>query len=94
MEYFPKKQDKWSVDFKGETKVGDIVVITKTKERTVKNLNTVIDSILFQVGETIDPVTGRRCRGTQFIDEKSRKEEQSERRVKEYKIKRLVEEKS
>jgi hypothetical protein len=28
---------------------------------------------IFKIGEIVDPVTGRRCRGTKFIDEEHRK---------------------
>lgn len=32
-----------------------------------------VHDIVFKMGNIIDPVTGRRCRGAKFIDEKLRK---------------------
>ena len=78
------------MDLKGETKVGDIVIVTKSQERMLNNMNVMIDSILYQVGETTDPVTGKRCRGTEFIDEEGRKDEQTKRIEKNIKIKTVV----
>ena len=47
-----------------------------------------IQSIVFKQGAIVDPVTGRLCRGTEFLDEKERAEEILRRDVEEITIKR------
>ena len=34
-----------------------------------------VGEVVFPIGRAVDPVTGRRCRGTRFIDDQARKEE-------------------
>ncbi|XP_045193284.2 28S ribosomal protein S17, mitochondrial-like [Mercenaria mercenaria] len=89
--YFPKQKDKWSVDIKNETKVGDIVVIRNLDETLGLDIYSKVDNILYQVGATVDPVTGRPCRGTEFLDEDRRKVEQSKRNVEDLRVKKTVE---
>jgi len=38
----------------------------------VKDVNHYVAETIFPIGNVIDPVTGRRCRGTQYIDEINR----------------------
>ncbi|WAR11621.1 hypothetical protein MAR_025801, partial [Mya arenaria] len=40
---------------------------------------TKIGEIMFQVGNVRDPLTGRLCRGTEYVDETSRFQEQTRR---------------
>ena len=79
-QYFPTKKDYWTIDYKDESKVGDVVVIKNLATSQGRRLNTFIDSLLFQTGNTIDPVTNRRCRGLDFVDEGDRENEPSKRK--------------
>jgi len=44
-----------------------------------KGVYTKIDEIMYQSGNIRDPLTGRLCRGTEFIDEEVRAEEKIQR---------------
>jgi len=67
-QYFPGKRDKWCLD-KLDTRIGDIVVCKNLDQRFSKQVYSQIDSIMYKVGVTVDPLTGRKCRGTDFIDD-------------------------
>ena len=51
------------------------------QHRYKKDVFAKVDSIMFAVGNIEDPVTGRKCRGTEYIDEVSRNEEASRRQL-------------
>lgn len=59
--------------------MGDIVVIRNLEKTEGRALNTYVDSFLYQVGNTVDPVTQRPCRGTEYLDPETRKIEESKR---------------
>lgn len=70
--YFPKKTDKWSADFKKECKLGDIVVIKNLDEKIGYDVSCKVEYVMYSTGAVRDPVTGKLCRGTDFIDEEDR----------------------
>lgn len=80
MMYFPHKKDRWCLDPVG-AKPGDIIVMKNLQERYKKDVYAKVDSIMFAVGNIVDPVTGRKCRGTEYIDEAAREEESGQRNV-------------
>ncbi|KAL4234376.1 37S ribosomal protein S17 mitochondrial [Mactra antiquata] len=85
--YFPRKKDYWCVNSTPEDcTVGDIVVVRERGHIDDKLLDVKyrVDSIMFKNGAVIDPVTGRPCRGTEFLDTESRVIEQSKRKVEEF----------
>ncbi|XP_052817640.1 28S ribosomal protein S17, mitochondrial-like [Mya arenaria] len=79
MMYFPSKKDRWCLDENNSTKVGDIVVMRHLERPVAREVFTKIGEIMFQVGNVRDPLTGRLCRGTEYVDETSRFQEQTRR---------------
>lgn len=76
------------MDNKCKAQIGDIVLLKSLPEKLTPEIKTEIDSIVFKQGSLVDPVTGRACRGTEYIDVKEREEEKLRRDIKEMKIRR------
>jgi len=53
--------------------VGDMVLIEQMSEPQSDRVRHVIKEVVFPVGHIIDPVTGRRCKGIEYLDEDNRK---------------------
>ena len=49
-------------------RVGDIVLLSQLPEAVNRFSSYEVKEIVYKVGEVVDPVSGRRCRGTEFID--------------------------
>ncbi|KAL5021142.1 hypothetical protein ScPMuIL_000297 [Solemya velum] len=73
--YFNKKKDYWVCDKKVTSNVGDIVLIKELTERLTPEVKHEVHEMVFELGKVVDPVTGRRCRGRDFIDEAAREAE-------------------
>ncbi|XP_013394846.1 28S ribosomal protein S17, mitochondrial [Lingula anatina] len=77
LRYFNKREDVWVLDRELQCKEGDIVLYQpiKNQKEHVRvpyapwGTSREIAKILYKVGETFDPVTGRRCFGTKYADE-------------------------
>ncbi|KAK3085564.1 hypothetical protein FSP39_005388 [Pinctada imbricata] len=68
------KKNKLAVDNKNlNVRVGDLVLVQKTDQLYGENVEHELSQVLFKEGEVNDPVTGRRCRGTEFVDDELRK---------------------
>lgn len=73
-QYFNHPETYWAAEPESMTcKVGDIVKIQKLPESVTPITTHKVCEHIFKIGEIVDPVTGRRCRGTKFIDEENRK---------------------
>uniref|UniRef100_A0A0B7A0A7 Uncharacterized protein n=1 Tax=Arion vulgaris TaxID=1028688 RepID=A0A0B7A0A7_9EUPU len=74
--YFPEPKD-FKVLENENVKVnsGDIIRIQQLAEKFSVEVEHETAEVVFPIGRTVDPVTGRRCKGTKFIDDKARKEE-------------------
>jgi ribosomal protein S17 len=57
--FFPEREKCWALDPESSTKVGDIVLIRKNPEekRPTSLVQFVVEKIIFQHGNIIDPVT-------------------------------------
>ncbi|BFZ13566.1 hypothetical protein BsWGS_16605 [Bradybaena similaris] len=74
--FFPEPKDfKVLETEKTKTNPGDIIRFQKSPERHSVEVEYETAEVVFPIGRSVDPVTGRRCRGTQFIDETARQEE-------------------
>ncbi|CAG5121138.1 unnamed protein product [Candidula unifasciata] len=74
--FFPEPKDfKVLETEKAKVKAGDIIRFQKSPERYSVEVEYETAEVVFPIGRTVDPVTGRRCRGTQFIDERAREQE-------------------
>lgn len=89
--YFPKLDSKWAIETTDETKPGDIVVVRNLDEKYKGKVTCKVHDILYKAGAVKDPVTGRLCRGTEYIDEAERKVEQSKRTDSAIKLQTLIE---
>ena len=78
-QYFPQEDEKWAIDTKSSAEIGDIVLIKGLKDILHPELRHEIDSIVFKHGATVDPVTGRPCRGTEYVDAEEREAEKLRR---------------
>ncbi|KAK2166781.1 hypothetical protein LSH36_35g02096 [Paralvinella palmiformis] len=73
--YFNVRHHYWAEDKDGSSKEGDIVLIKSLDNPNVDTprVRYHIKEKVFPLGEVVDPITGRKCKGTQFLDEKTRK---------------------
>ncbi|ESO95085.1 hypothetical protein LOTGIDRAFT_70283, partial [Lottia gigantea] len=49
-------------------KIGDIVLLKKVPYNITPRVSHIINDIIYPVGNVTDPVTGKRCRGIDYID--------------------------
>lgn len=54
------------------TDVGDIVLLQRLPERMTTKVGHEVQEIVYKLGSVVDPITGTKCRGQQFIDETER----------------------
>ncbi|KAI8759621.1 28S ribosomal protein S17 mitochondrial [Biomphalaria glabrata] len=73
--FFPEPKDFKVFEDKVKVNHGDIVKIEQLPEKLSVEVEHEIVEVVFPMGRTVDPLTGKRCRGMKFIDEDSRKEE-------------------
>ncbi|KAH3776687.1 hypothetical protein DPMN_178118 [Dreissena polymorpha] len=90
MIYFPAKRDRWCVEQQNQTKIGDIVIMKNLPHAVDKDVFTKVNEVLYSVGNIKDPITGRLCRGTEFIDEEQRAQEVGRRQVEQMTQKRTI----
>ncbi|KAK3597564.1 hypothetical protein CHS0354_018158 [Potamilus streckersoni] len=74
--YFAESKHCWAETKDLKCDVGDIVLIKAMNQETYPRTTFEIVDVIFKEGEVRDPITGRRCRSRQFIDETKRAEEQ------------------
>ena len=72
LQYFDKRQYYWVSDLEDKSTVGDLVLIKLLPEQRTDVIKHYIKEIVFKVGHTIDPVSGRRCRGWNYVDDTNR----------------------
>ncbi len=62
----------WASDPELKSTVGDLVIIDKLEEPQSDRVTHFVKSTPFPVGRTVDPVTGQKCRGPDFLDNENR----------------------
>ncbi|ESN92217.1 hypothetical protein HELRODRAFT_181687 [Helobdella robusta] len=62
----------WASDPDSKANVGDFVLIKPLEKKERLQIAHYLKEIIFPVGNIVEPVTGKRCRGTEYIDEKNR----------------------
>ncbi|XP_033753958.1 28S ribosomal protein S17, mitochondrial-like isoform X2 [Pecten maximus] len=68
--YFSGRKFYWAEDNSNDCLIGDIVLIRSLpKNLDKKRVTHKVDRVVYKLGCVVDPVTGRRCRGTEFEDE-------------------------
>ncbi|KAH9515742.1 37S ribosomal protein S17 mitochondrial [Bulinus truncatus] len=73
--FFAEPKDFKVFENKVKVNHGDIVKVEQLPEKLSVEVEHEVTEIIFPMGRIVDPLTGRRCRGTKFIDEKARQEE-------------------
>ena len=68
-QYFSDKSHHWASDPDAKAKEGDLVLIKSMEEPQSDKVKHFVREIVFPLGNVTDPVTGRRCRGTEYIPE-------------------------
>ena len=68
LQYFNKEEQLWAADPDLKYGVGDLVLVKKLDEPLTKDVSHFVAEHVFPIGNVVDPVTGRRCRGTQYLD--------------------------
>jgi small subunit ribosomal protein S17 len=72
LQYFNKEAQLWAADPNLKYDVGDLVIVKKLPEAQSADVRHYVAEPVFHIGNVIDPVTGRRCRGPEYIDETNR----------------------
>ncbi|CEF66984.1 Lissencephaly-1 homolog B [Strongyloides ratti] len=70
--YHVKSYDYWALDTSKKTRIGDTILIKSLSDGLEKpsiNVNHQVDRRIFEFGNVIDPVTGRRVIEKKFFDE-------------------------
>ncbi|XP_005283492.1 28S ribosomal protein S17, mitochondrial [Trachemys scripta elegans] len=68
LKFFNKRKTYFAHDPLQSCAVGDIVLLKALPERRTKNVKHELAEIVFKVGNVIDPVTGKACAGTRFLE--------------------------
>ena len=72
LQYFNKEAQLWAADPNQKYGVGDLVLVKKLPEPQSADIRHYVAEPVFHVGNVVDPVTGRRCRGPNYVDEVNR----------------------
>ncbi|KYO32078.1 28S ribosomal protein S17, mitochondrial [Alligator mississippiensis] len=68
LKFFNKRKTYFAHDPLQQCTVGDIVLLKALPERRSKHVKHELSEIVFKVGKVIDPVTGKACAGTKFLE--------------------------
>jgi len=71
--HFNEPEEHWVLNKGNAAQQGDIVLLKELPEAYAIDINLAVHKIIFPTGSTIDPVTGKRCLGTEFIDDIQKK---------------------
>lgn len=72
MQYFNSRKHYWAIEKEDKCEIGDIVLIERLPKKLTPLVSHEIKHHVFKLGSVVDPVTGKRCRATEFIDEAAR----------------------
>lgn len=72
IQYFNKEQQLWASDPTLKYGAGDLVLVKKLSEPLSTEVHHYVSEIVFPIGNVVDPITGRRCRGPYYLDEENR----------------------
>ncbi|XP_053201774.1 28S ribosomal protein S17, mitochondrial-like [Panonychus citri] len=74
--HFRDSSELHALDKKGESKVGDWVIVSKLPERISLKVEHSVEQVVYKCGHIIDPLTGKRCFQYHY-DESGSKENQN-----------------
>jgi small subunit ribosomal protein S17 len=67
-QYFNKRKTYFAHDALQQCTVGDIVLLKALPVPRTKHVKHELAEIIFKVGKVIDPVTGKPCAGTTYLE--------------------------
>ncbi|XP_063809845.1 small ribosomal subunit protein uS17m [Pseudophryne corroboree] len=68
LKYYNKRKTYFAHDAQEQCTVGDIVLLKALPERRSKHVKHELSEIIFKVGRVVDPLTGKSCAGTKFLE--------------------------
>ncbi|XP_074045422.1 small ribosomal subunit protein uS17m [Macrotis lagotis] len=68
LKYFNKRKTYFAHDASEQCTVGDIVLLKALAVPRTKHVKHELAEIIFKVGRVIDPITGKPCAGTTYLE--------------------------
>ncbi|KAI4551649.1 hypothetical protein MJT46_017901 [Ovis ammon polii x Ovis aries] len=68
LKYFNKRKTYFAHDALQQCSIGDIVLLKALPVPRTKHVKHELAEIVFKVGQVVDPVTGKRCAGTTYLE--------------------------
>ncbi|XP_051533657.1 28S ribosomal protein S17, mitochondrial [Myxocyprinus asiaticus] len=68
LKYYNKRRTYFAHDALEQCTVGDIVLLKALPERRTKHVKHELSEIVYKVGQVVDPLTGKRVAGQQFLE--------------------------
>lgn len=68
LKYYNKRKTYFAHDAEEKCTVGDIVLLKALPERRSKHVTHELSDIIFKVGRVVDPLTGKLCAGSVFLE--------------------------
>ncbi|XP_043820464.1 28S ribosomal protein S17, mitochondrial isoform X2 [Dromiciops gliroides] len=68
LKYFNKRKTYFAHDASEQCTVGDIVLLRALPVPRTKHVKHELAEIIFKVGRVIDPITGKPCAGTAYLE--------------------------
>ncbi|KAM9320083.1 small ribosomal subunit protein uS17m [Gastrophryne carolinensis] len=68
LKYFNKRKTYFAHDPQQQCTVGDIVLLKALPEKRSKHVNHELAEIIYKVGRVVDPLTGKLCAGSKFLE--------------------------
>ncbi|XP_056302831.1 LOW QUALITY PROTEIN: 28S ribosomal protein S17, mitochondrial-like [Danio aesculapii] len=68
LKYYNKRKTYFAHDALEQCTVGDIVLLKALPEKRAKHVNHELAEIVYKVGQVVDPVTGKRVAGKQYLE--------------------------
>ncbi|XP_053313319.1 28S ribosomal protein S17, mitochondrial [Spea bombifrons] len=68
LKYYNKRKTYFAHDALEQCTLGDIVLLKALPERRSKHVKHELAEIVYKVGRVVDPLTGKLCAGTEFLE--------------------------
>ncbi|XP_075706505.1 small ribosomal subunit protein uS17m [Rhinoderma darwinii] len=67
LKYYNKRKTYFAYDAEEQCTIGDVVLLKALPERMNKYITHDLSEIVFKVGRVVDPLTGKLCAGSRFL---------------------------
>ncbi|KTF88365.1 hypothetical protein cypCar_00011998 [Cyprinus carpio] len=68
LKYYNKRKTYFAHDPLEQCTVGDVVLLKALPEKRSKHVNHELEEIVYKVGQVVDPLTGKRVAGKQYLE--------------------------